>query len=114
MKKKKSNVLSKISQFFSKNARFAACFYFAFTIFLGVLLTYYLIPILLNYGPGTINSGFDRDFSSGITYLMQFTLIYLALTAIGITFILLETKDFNKVDLLEFNMNKLKNKSRKK
>lgn len=101
MKKKKSKVLSKISQFFSKNARFAACFYFAFTIFLGVLLTYYLIPILLNYGPGTINSGFDRDFSSGITYLMQFTLIYLALTAIGITFILLETKDFNKVDLLK-------------
>lgn len=101
MKKKKSKILSKISQFFSKNARFAACFYFAFTIFLGVLLTYYLIPILLNYGPGTINSSFDRDFSSGITYLMQYTLIYLALTAIGITFILLETKDFNKVDLLK-------------
>lgn len=98
--KRKNNPISK---FFSKNARFAACFYFAFTIFLGVLLTYYFIPILLNYGPGTINSTFDKDFSSGIPYAMQFTIIYLILTFIGITFILLETKNFNKIDELKIH-----------
>ena len=98
---KKNKLISKISNFFKKNVRFSACFYFAFTLLIGVLLAYYLMPILLNYGPGTINSEFDREFSSGITYLMQYTLIYVVLTIIGVSFILLETKNFDKIDELK-------------
>ena len=98
---KKNKLMNKISNFFKKNVRFSACFYFAFTLLIGVLLAYYLMPILLNYGPGTINSEFDREFSSGITYLMQYALIYAVLTIIGVTFILLETKNFDKIDELK-------------
>lgn len=98
---KKNKLISKISNAFKKNVRFSACFCFAFTLLIGVLLAYYLMPILLNYGPGTINSEFDREFSSGITYFMQYTLIYVVLTIIGVSFILLETKNFDKIDELK-------------
>ncbi len=88
---------SKLSKFINKNLRLSACLVFALIIFLGVALTYYFLPILLNYGPGTINSAFDKDVSGGLTYFMQFVLVYLAITAVGMFFILRQTRDLKNL-----------------
>lgn len=88
---------SKLSKFINKNLRLSACFVFALIIFLGVALTYYFLPILLNYGPGTINSAFDKDVSGGLTYFTQFVLVYLAITAVGMFFILRQTRDLKNL-----------------
>lgn len=71
----------------------------AFTIitFLGVAFCYYFLPILLNYGPGTINTNFDKTFSGGITYLNQFTLIFFAVFVVGNILLAIEMKDFDNI-----------------
>ena len=88
---------SKLSKFINNNLRLSACLVFALVIFLGVALTYYFLPILLNYGPGTINSAFDKDVSGGLTYFTQFVLVYLAITAVGMFFILRQTRDLKNL-----------------
>ena len=95
---KKNNYFSKL---IFKNVRISICVTFAIVVFLGIALCYYLMPLLLNYGPGTINSEFDKEFSSGITYFMQYALIYIVLMIIVIPCIFLYTRDFKYIDKLK-------------
>ena len=91
---------TKLSKFINNNLRLSACLVFALVIFIGVALTYYFMPILLNYGPGTINTTFDKDVSGGLTYFAQFALVYLAITLIGMIFILRQTRDLKDLKKL--------------
>lgn len=50
---------------------------------------------------GTINTDFDRDFSGGLTYSIQFLLCYVALITIGIIFMLWQTKDLKNIEELK-------------
>ncbi len=90
----------KLSIFFNNHIRLSACLIFAFVVLFGVALTYYFMPILLNYGPGTINTEFDKDVSGGLTYFMQYALVYVAITLAGTICILHETKELNNIKIL--------------
>lgn len=62
---------------------------------------------------GTINTDFDREFSSGLTYAIQFVIIFFILSVLGMAFILLQTKDFKKIDKIKKEAN-LDSNSKKK
>lgn len=49
--KKNKQKMNRFTTLISKNVRLSMCFAFELTIILGVVLTYYFLPILLNYGP---------------------------------------------------------------
>ena len=71
---------------------------FAYNIALAIaiLVIYLLIPKLLNYGPGTINTEFDKQMSGGLYYYQQIGLAWIAL-AIVITIVLfIALKDIDK------------------
>ena len=95
---KKIHKTKKVSNWINKHLRLTVCSIFEFTILLGVLLTYYFLPIFLNYGPGTINSKFDLEVSGGLTYFMQYFIIFLVLSLLGLIFIIVQTKDFKNLD----------------
>lgn len=90
-------IKDKISKFISNNINAVISMTLAFTIFIGVAFCYYFLPILLNYAPGSINTEFDKNFSSGLTYLTQFVLIFLAVFIIGNTWLRFETRDFKNI-----------------
>ena len=46
-----------------------------FTLLIDAIILYNLIPILLNYGKGTINTEFDKEMSSGLYYYQQIILL---------------------------------------
>lgn len=112
-KNKSKHKVGFISKFISHNVRLSLCLCFDTIILLGVLLTYYFLPILLNYGPGTINTEFDLEFSSGISFFTQFVLIYVALVIIGTIFILWQTKDFKVLNTLKIGQEVDKNTQKK-
>lgn len=62
---------------------------------------------------GTINTNFDREFSSGLTYANQYLIIFILLTTLGTIFILWETKEFKDIAKLKEDA-KLKEEARKK
>ena len=95
---RKIHKTKKVSNWISKHLRFSVCAIFELTILLGVLLTYYFLPIFLNYGPGTINSKFDLEVSGGLTYFMQYFIIFLVLSLLGLIFIIVQTRDFKNLD----------------
>ena len=99
MKKTKS-VFSIIDKLISKNVRASLSIVFTLIVLIGIGLTYYFLPVLLNYGPGTINTDFDKEFSSGLTYSTQYSLLFVVITIIGITFILIFTRDFKNINEL--------------
>ena len=72
MKKLFSNLLK-------KNVKLYTVLAYGVVLLLGVILAYYFLPILLNYAPNSINTEFDKEFSSGFTYFMQFCLIYIVI-----------------------------------
>ena len=84
-----------------KNVRLYSIVVYSLIIFVGVSLTYYFLPILLNYGPNTINTDFDRAFSGGMTYLTQFILIYIVLIIIESIWLMWQLKDFDKFEKLK-------------
>lgn len=53
-------------------------FYDLMLVVLGVIL-YFILPIILNYPPGSINTKFDKEYS-GITYNQQFVLLMVITT----------------------------------
>lgn len=95
---KKIHKTKKVSNWINKHLRLAVCSIFELTILLGVLLTYYFLPIFLNYGPGTINTKFDLEVSGGLTYFMQYFIIFLVLSLLGLIFIIVQTRDFKNLD----------------
>lgn len=100
MSKNKKQV-SKLSKLVSENIRASACLTFSIIALIGILLTYYFLPILLNYGPGTIDTQFDLEFSSGLSYTTQFIIVYILVTFLGIVFLLWQTKDFKYLDSIK-------------
>lgn len=95
---KKIHKTKKVSNWINKHLRFSVCAIFELTILLGVFLTYYFLPIFLNYGPGTINTQFDLEVSGGLTYFMQYFIIFLGLSLLGLIFIIVQTRDFKDLD----------------
>ena len=107
--------LKKIKNWFSNNVRLSACLLFELIIMLGVVLIYFFLPIFLNYGPGTINSQFDLEVSGGLTYFMQYFIIFLALSFLGLLFIIIQTKDFKNLEKTKYELhNEYNEKTQKK
>ena len=104
----------KLRKWFGNNVRLSACLLFELVIMLGVVLVYYFLPIFLNYGPGTINSQFDLEVSGGLTYFMQFFIIFLALSALGLLFIIIQTKDFKNLEKTKYELHHENNEATKK
>ena len=87
----------RLKKWMNSKVRLSACLLFELIIMLGVVLIYYFLPIFLNYGPGTINSQFDLEVSGGLSYFMQYFIIFLALSFLGLLFIIIQTKDFKNL-----------------
>ena len=54
-------------------------FTYAIAIAIACILFYFTIPNLLNYGPGTINTDFDKQVSGGLYYYQQILIAGIAL-----------------------------------
>ncbi len=89
-----------LDRILAKNVRLYTIIVFGLVLIVGLGLAYYFMPILLNYGPNTINTEFDETFSSGITYIKQYLIIYFVIYAIEIIFILYEMREFSNLDKL--------------
>ena len=61
---------------------------------------YFLIPAVLNYGPGTINSYFETQIDAGATYYKQFIAIVLGIMALVDAFVWWQIKGFGKLNAL--------------
>ena len=55
---------------------------YAVSITIACILLYFIIPVLLNYGPDTINTEFDRQVSGGLCYYQQILLIGISLVLV--------------------------------
>lgn len=64
-------------------------------LLLGIVF-YSLIPVLLNYGPDTINSYFETQIDAGYYYYVQYSLIVLAIMVFVDIFVLLQIRGLNK------------------
>jgi len=91
------NILSKILK---KNVKLYTILAYGVILLFGIFLAYYFLPILLNYAPNSINTEFDKEFSSGFTYFMQFCLIYIVIFALESIWLLINMKDFHHLDTL--------------
>ena len=60
-------------------------------LILGIIF-YALIPILLNYGPETINSYFETQIDSGYYYYVQYTMVIFAVMVIDTIFVISQVK----------------------
>lgn len=65
-------------------------------IAIACLVFYFIIPSLLNYGEGTINTDFDREVSGGLYYYQQILLAAGALILIVSIILLIFLRDLNK------------------
>ena len=84
-----------------KNIKLYTIIIYGLVLLVGVLVAYYFMPILLNYGPNTINTEFDKTFSSGLMYWMQFALIYLGLFSVEALWLLYEMREFTDLEHLK-------------
>lgn len=91
------NILSKLLK---KNVKLYTVLAYGVNLLFGIILAYYFLPILLNYAPNSINTEFDKEFSSGFTYFMQFCLIYIVIFALESIWLLRNMKDFHHLDTL--------------
>ena len=84
-----------------------------YIIFIAIacLVFYFIIPTLLNYGEGTINTEFDKAVSGGLYYYQQILLAAGALIFIISIILMRFLKDFNKYQLYNAEYKKTKNKS---
>lgn len=64
-------------------------------IAIACFIFYLIIPTLLNYGTGTINTEFDKEVSGGLYYYQQIMLAGTALIAIVTSILLVLLKDLN-------------------
>lgn len=49
---------------------------------ISAIIFYYLIPVILNYPPNSINNEFERGIDDGMTFNLQFTMIIIAMMVI--------------------------------
>lgn len=108
-------IKKKLSKFINNNISLAISATLALTVLVGVSFCYYFLPILLNYAPGSINTEFDKEFSGGLTYFIQFVLIFFAVFTIGNTWLTIETRDFKNIKkyIKKTEINEIKNKLNK-
>ena len=59
---------------------------------------YFLLPILLNYAPGSYNSYFETQIDSGMNYCVQFFLAILAVIIIVDTFVWFQFKEIKSLE----------------
>lgn len=104
----------RFKKWMSSNVRLSACLLFELIIMLGVVLIYYFLPIFLNYGPGTINTQFDLEVSGGLSYFMQYFIIFLALSFLGLLFIIIQTRDFKDLEKTKYELHHENNEDTKK
>ena len=90
-------IKNKLSKFINNNINTAISIALAVTVLIGIAFCYYFLPILLNYAPGSINTEFDKEFSGGLTYFIQFVLIFLGVFIVGNTWLTFEIKDFKNI-----------------
>ena len=89
---------------------------FAYNIALAIaiLLIYLLIPKLLNYGPGTINTEFDKQMSGGLYYYQQIGLAWIALAIVVTIVLFIALKDIDKYKEIKEKYEKSKKKEYEK
>lgn len=83
-------------------------FTYSIAIAMACVLLYFIIPGLLNYGPDTINTEFDKQVSGGLYYYQQILLIGFSLILVVATFLFFILKDID--NYLIYMENKLKYK----
>ena len=89
-----------ISDLLQKNVKLYTVLAYGAVALLGICIAYYFLPILLNYAPNSINTEFDKEFSSGFTYFMQFCLIYVVIAGTETIWLIVNMKDFYGLDTL--------------
>ena len=72
---------------------------YAVAIAIAALLFYLIIPSLLNYGPDTINTEFDKEVSSGLYYYQQILLVSISLIAIVSLVLFVFLKDLDNYQI---------------
>lgn len=83
------------------------------SIAIACLVFYFIIPYLLNYGAGTINTEFDKQVSGGLYYYQQILLAASALILIIGSILLYFLKDLNNYKIYLEDYKKTKNKKSK-
>ncbi len=73
---------------------------------LTMIVIYPLLPLILNYPPGSINTRFDKEFSY-ITYLQQFVILSILGTVVSFIFFKLTFKGTDKWQYIVKNINSL-------
>ena len=86
---------------------------YIFFIAIACLVFYFIIPYLLNYGEGTINTEFDKAVSGGLYYYQQILLAASALILIIGSILLFFLKDLNNYKIYLEDYKKTKNKQAK-
>ncbi len=79
-------------------------------IAIACIVFYFIIPSLLNYGEGTINTEFDKEISGGLYYYQQILLAASALILIVSIILLVFLRDLNKYRTYLKEFKKTRNK----
>lgn len=83
-----------------------------FTYAIGVaivcILFYLIIPYLLNYGPGTINTEFDKEVSGGLYYYQQILVVGIGLVLVVSCILFGFLKDIDSYPIYKENKTKYK------
>lgn len=90
------------------NVKGKIIFTYALAISIASLIFYLLIPYLLNYGPDTINTEFDKQVSAGFYYYQQILIAVSGLILVVSLFLFISLKDINSY--LIYSQNKIKYK----
>ena len=75
---------------------------YAIAISVAGLIFYLVIPNLLNYGPGTINTEFDKEVSAGLYYYQQIILVISALIAIVSAILFVSLRDLDNYQIYNY------------
>ena len=79
--------------------RFQIILTYAIAIAIAALLFYLVIPNLLNYGPDTINTEFDKEVSGGLYYYQQVLLVSVALIAVVSLVLFVSLRDLDNYQI---------------
>lgn len=83
-------------------------FTYAIAIAIACLLFYFAIPYLLNYGPDTINTTFDKQVSGGLYYYQQILIAAVGLILVVSLFLFFILKDIDSYPIYNKNKEKYK------
>lgn len=81
---------------------------YAISIAIACTLLYFTIPYLLNYGPDTINTEFDKQVSGGFYYYQQILLVSFCVISLVSLILFVSLKDIDYYPLYKTNKTKYK------